>query len=105
MLVLNLLSVNEMYGYEIVQTLNKMTNGIIKIPEGSIYPILYKLMEKGFIQEERRLIGQRRQRSYYTIQPAGVAQLKEMVREYYKVQEGIESILSYARRKNDERSE
>jgi len=96
LLVLCLLSVKEMYGYKIVQTLEKMTDGVIKIPEGSVYPILYKLVEKVFFKEEQRLIGQRRQRSYYEILPAGEEQLELMTKEYHIVHEGIEGILNYA---------
>ena len=100
LLVLSLLSVKEMYGYEIVQTLDHMTNGIIKIPEGSVYPVLYKMVAKGFLKEEQRLIGQRRQRSYYEILPEGVKYLELLTKEYYLVHEGIGRILNYAEDKH-----
>jgi len=105
LLVLSLLSVKKMYGYEIVQSLDIMTKGIIKIPEGSVYPILYKLVEKGFLKEERKLIGQRRQRSYYELLPDGREYLQVMVEEYYKVHEGIEGILNYAKEQHAGRIE
>lgn len=105
LLVLSLLSVKEMYGYEIVQTLDQMTEGIIKIPEGSVYPVLYKLVAKGFLKEEQRLIGQRRQRSYYEILPEGLEYLKVLTEEYYLVHKGIGGILDYVEKKHGEGTE
>lgn len=49
MLLLKILSKADYYGYEIILILRKITNNIINITAGSIYPELYKLHEKEYI--------------------------------------------------------
>ncbi len=49
LLVLYLLSQKDYYGYELSQLMDSLSDGVIKIPIGSLYPALYKLIEYGFI--------------------------------------------------------
>ena len=46
MLLLKILEEKDCYGYEIVQSIKKLSNDNIKLQEGTMYPILYKLEEK-----------------------------------------------------------
>lgn len=45
MLALKILSEKDCYGYELCQLMNERFNGIIVVPEGSLYPALYKLAD------------------------------------------------------------
>ena len=63
MLLLKIISEGDCYGYQIVQTLDKISNGTIHIAEGTMYPILYRLLDEGLISDEKRLVG-KRQTSY-----------------------------------------
>ena len=49
-LVLSLLSREDMYGYQITQTLKEETNNVFEMKEGTLYPILYRLEDDGMIQ-------------------------------------------------------
>ena len=51
LLVLYLLSQKDYYGYELSQLMDSLSDGVIKIPIGSLYPALYKLIEYGFISD------------------------------------------------------
>ena len=42
-IVLALLDENEMYGYELVKTVNDRTNGLLQWKEGTLYPLLHKM--------------------------------------------------------------
>ena len=69
LMVLYLLSQNDnYYGWELTQLIAELTNGSIQIPLGSFYPLLYKLIDAGYITEEKRLVGKRRKRVYYHIE-------------------------------------
>ena len=60
----------ELYGYELMQQLSRYTEGSIAMPEGTLYPILYRLEEQGCVVSEKRQIGKRMQRVYggrYTV--------------------------------------
>ena len=66
MLLLKIISEGDCYGYQIVQTLDKISNGTIHIAEGTMYPILYRLLDEGLISDEKRLVGKRQTRIYFT---------------------------------------
>lgn len=87
--VLSLLKNEEKYGYELVQDISRYTEGAICTQEGSLYPVLYRLLEAGHITDERRLVGKRMMRVYYKIQPSGEEYLKELEAEYRSVTAGM----------------
>lgn len=49
MVILGLLKKEDMYGYQLVQETKKQSGGIITTQEGSLYPVLYKLLDQGLI--------------------------------------------------------
>ena len=49
-IILSILSKKESYGYEIIQDVKDISNGIIEWGEGTLYPVLHKLEKKGLIQ-------------------------------------------------------
>lgn len=94
LLILSILSEKDCYGYEISQLLKEYSKGAIRVPEGSLYPMLYKLEGNGYITNEKRLVGKRRERVYYHIEEKGQAALSEMIDAYWQVADGISSILN-----------
>ncbi len=70
-IILKLLSENErMYGYEISQKVKELSTNTITLPEGSLYPILHKMEEKGLVSTELEHVG-RRPRRYYRLTASG----------------------------------
>ena len=59
MLFLKLLSENDMYGYELADMIHQLSNNLIVINAGNMYPNLYKLEEKGFITSYEKTVGKR----------------------------------------------
>lgn len=82
MVLLSLLCEEDMYGYQIAQQLKKRSNNEYAVLEGSMYPILYRLNEKGCVTFESRQITEKLTRVYYHITDEGKQYLQE-VREYY----------------------
>lgn len=80
-IILKLISERDMYGYEIIQLLDEISEGYYKLKEGTLYPILYRLEDNGFIEsysvvpkEERKI-----PRKYYRITPIGVEAYREQI--------------------------
>ncbi len=70
-IILKLLHDNKtMYGYEIMQEAEKISNGRITISEGSLYLILHRLVKEGVLQTKEELIG-KRVRIYYALNKVG----------------------------------
>lgn len=95
LLILNILSIKDCYGYEITQLLKEHSNGTIIVPEGSLYPALYKLEEAKLVTKERRLVGKRRERVYYHLEDAGFEAMRDMVDAYWEIAGGISSLLKW----------
>lgn len=91
--ILSLLRQRDMYGYQIAQELSRQSNGKIEMQEGSLYPVLYKLEEQGYISEKRVLVGKRMTRIYYHLDQSGEERLKELIREYEDTTQGVFNII------------
>lgn len=89
LVILSLLKREDMYGYQLVQETERTSGGRIVTQEGSLYPVLYKLLDQGYISDKRVLVGKRMNRIYYHLEPAGEARLKELIQEYREMTEGI----------------
>ncbi|MCK5001365.1 MAG: helix-turn-helix transcriptional regulator [Anaerohalosphaera sp.] len=70
-LLLSILESGPSYGYAIVKELNARAEGILKLGEGTIYPVLHRLEAKKLIASKWRLADNKRQRKYYRLTPKG----------------------------------
>ena len=94
MLILALLKSGDKYGYEISQTIGDRSSSVITIPEGSLYPTLYRLEKDGHISSYKKLVGERRTRAYYHLEASGEERLSVLIFEYNAVSNAIREILS-----------
>lgn len=103
MLLLSLLSEQDLYGYQMTQLIVERGGGYIKVPEGSMYPTLYKLEDRKYISSYEKQVGKRLKRIYYHIEDTGREYLKELIFEYYAVNDCITRILNFSKEgeKND----
>lgn len=92
MIVLQVLSRSDNYGYEIVSDINTTSSGMINIKEGVLYPILYKLVKSGSILSYKKTV-KGRERIYYSITDEGKDSLIEMKKEYYELTQAINTII------------
>ena len=93
LVILGLLKQEDMYGYQLVQETEKQSGGAIITQEGSLYPVLYKLLDQGLISDRKVLVGKRMQRVYYHLEPAGEERLRELTQEYEAVTHGVFRII------------
>lgn len=93
LVVLSLLKQEDMYGYQLVQEMERQSGGSICMQEGSLYPVLYRLLDKGYISDRKVLIGKRMNRIYYHLEPAGEAYFADLVQEYTAVTKGVFQII------------
>lgn len=93
LLVLYLLSKEDLYGYQITQALEEKSDGVYTMLEGSLYPVLYRLSDAGYISEYTKLVGKRRTRKYYHLEEAGREYYVQILSEYLGIIESIDKIL------------
>jgi PadR family transcriptional regulator PadR len=75
--VLKLLERGEMYGYEIVEALERRTDGVLALGQSTLYPMLYNLEAKGFVSSRWDEETAARPRKYYRLTPDGKKRLAE----------------------------
>ncbi len=94
MLVLSLLAESDLYGYQFSQLISERSGNVIDVPEGSLYPMLYRLVDDGYISCTRVPAGRRRILVYYHLEPSGLVRLKETLSEYQIFSDGLQRFLS-----------
>ncbi|HEX4145234.1 MAG TPA: helix-turn-helix transcriptional regulator [Pirellulales bacterium] len=73
--VLKLLDAGEMYGYELVEALDRRSSGVLAMGQSTLYPLLYNLEAQGLIKAQWRDGESGRQRKYYALTAAGKRRL------------------------------
>ena len=76
LILLKLLSRKDMYGYELIQEMSLLSEQVFAMSQGSLYPFLHGLEDRGLIQSYTREAGGR-ERRYYRLTPAGQGALEE----------------------------
>lgn len=89
LVVLTLLKQQDMYGYQLVQEAERQSGGVLVMQEGSLYPVLYRLLDDGYISDRKELVGKRMTRIYYHIEPSGLEHLRNMTMDYQTVTNGV----------------
>lgn len=77
MLVLRVLSRGELHGWGITQKLEQLSQSALQVDEGSLYPALYRMEAKGWIEAEWKMTEKNRRAKYYTLTRSGKKQLEE----------------------------
>ena len=75
LLVLSLLKTGDMYGYELIQQMALLSDNAFSMSQGSLYPFLHTLEDKGLIQSYTQT-ERGRERRFYRLTPAGGRALK-----------------------------
>jgi len=92
LLLLRLLNDQEMYGYELVRTIKKVTREAISLGEGVIYPVLHSLERNGSLKSSRKAVAGRT-RVYYSLTKKGRDRLKKLHGDWRRIQGGVATAL------------
>jgi len=99
-IILNALKDKDRYGYEIIKSLEESSNGILRMKEGTLYPILHNLEFEGYVISTEKKSERGRKRKYYKLTKSGLKLLesKKKQREGLKILiDQLVARVSYAR--------
>ena len=82
MLVLRVLSRGELHGWGITQKLEQLSKSALQVDEGSLYPSLYRMEAKGWVEAEWRVTENNRRAKYYSLTRAGRKQLEAELQDW-----------------------
>ena len=92
LVVLAVLQNKDMYGYEIVKAIKEKSGGNFEIPLGTLYPVLYRFVENGYLSDRDEVVN-KRLRKYYHLEEKGKSFYEEMLSEYKKISTGVDMII------------
>lgn len=90
------LSKTDMYGYQIIKTLEVMSENVFSLNEGTLYPILHSLEKEGSL-ESYWCEAEGRKRKYYKITESGLAELADKKREWQSFSGAVSKVLGGAK--------
>lgn len=91
-LIMTLLGQKDMYGYEISKEIERKSDGVFTLKEGTLYPILHTLEVERFVEAYWNEEGGRK-RKYYRITEEGRKQLGEKQREWSLFRTTVERVI------------
>ena len=97
MLVLKTLArLGPMHGYGIAQYIQQISEEVLRVEEGSLYPALQRMLVKGWIVAEWKQSENNRRARYYSLTPKGRHQLAAEIAEFAKVMIAIQRVIQPA---------
>ena len=97
LLVLKTLSQrSKLHGYGVVLHIQKASDELLQVEEGSIYPALHRMEQSGWISSEWGLTETGRKAKYYRLTAVGRKQLQAAEESFEQLVKGVRAILRYA---------
>jgi len=96
MLVLRTLTLQPMHGYAIAQHIRRLSDSVLSVEQGSLYPALERLQHKGWVTSKWGESPTKRRARYYTITAAGRKQLGAEISSFDRVLAAIQRVMAGA---------
>jgi transcriptional regulator len=97
MLILKTLArAGEMHGYEIANSIQQISDEVLQVEEGSLYPALQRMLLKGWVTAEWGVTAGNRRARYYRLTASGKKRLQTELEQYGRVSGAIQKILQTA---------
>jgi PadR family transcriptional regulator len=76
MLILKALSLGPLHGYGVIQRIRRLSDELLEVEQGSLYPAVYRIEQRGWISSKWGVTETGRRAKFYTLTNAGSKQLK-----------------------------
>jgi len=93
MLVLQTLSRGPLHGYAIAQHIQRVSQDLLQVEEGSLYPALQRLLREGWVSADWGMSARNRRVRTYRITTSGAAQLEKEVSSFERALQGINRVM------------
>lgn len=94
LLILKTLSVSgRLHGYEIAEAIQRASEDVLQVEEGSLYPALQRMLIKGWVTAEWGITAGNRRARYYTLTASGRKQLLAEVNQFERVIGAVARVL------------
>ena len=96
LLILKAVAVEPVHGYAIAQRLEQVSRGVVQVPEGSLYPALHRLENRGLLTADWKKTDTGREAKFYELTRKGRKQLETEAASWQRLIEAVGLILGMA---------
>lgn len=96
LLILKAVAVEPIHGYAIAQRLEQVSRGVVQVPEGSLYPALHRLENRGVLAADWKKTETGREAKFYKLTRRGRKQLETEAASWQRLIEAVGLILGMA---------
>jgi len=96
LLILKVIALGPVHGYAIAQRLEQVSRGVVQVPEGSLYPALHRLENRGLLAADWKETETGREAKFYRLTRKGLKRLKTETADWQRLIEAIGLILGMA---------
>ena len=96
LLILKTLALEPMHGWGIAHRIEQVSEAVLSVQQGSLYPALHRLEKQGWIASEWKTTENNRAARYYRLTPAGRRQLHDETENWARVSTAIAKVLGTA---------
>src|SRR5882672_4041581 len=93
LLILKVVGLGAVHGYAIAQRLEQVSRGVVQVPQGSLYPALHRLEDRGLLAAEWKATETGREAKFYRLTAQGRKQLKDETENWARLTGAIGLIL------------
>jgi PadR family transcriptional regulator PadR len=83
----------QLHGFEIANAIQQLSDEVLQVEEGSLYPALQRMLIKEWVTAEWGVTAGNRRARYYKMTPAGRRQLDSELSQYSRVSQAIQKVL------------
>jgi transcriptional regulator len=93
LLVMRTLAIEPMHGWAIAQRIQQISDDLLRVQQGSLYPALHRLEHQGWITSEWGASDNNRRAKFYSLTKAGRTQLRTEVSKWERLSMGVRLVL------------
>ena len=94
LLILQIVAAGAIHGYGVAQRLQQMSRDVVQVPQGSLYPALHRLENRGLLTADWKMSDTGREARFYSLTRLGRKQLGEQRANWDRLSAAISGVLS-----------
>ena len=93
LLILKVVALGPVHGYSVAQRLQQVSRDVVQVPQGSLYPALHRLENRGLLAAEWKQTDSGRDAKFYRLTRKGKAQLEAQTASWRRLSDAVAQIL------------
>lgn len=97
LMILHSLRIKPMHGYALVKHIQQVSDNLLQVEEGSLYPALQRMLKQGLLESKAGISAKGRPTRIYRLTKAGLRRLEQEASSFERMHAGIARVLAVAK--------